>query len=87
MTRSFLPTALEALARFARRSISWAMRPQFTCSQQTGLVLDRSRTAHQFANVGMQVTAKGWFFVRAVAMVFDRYLQTDQKRKQFSRVI
>ena len=24
---------------------------------------------------GIQVTAKGWFFVRAVAMVFDRYLQ------------
>ena len=36
---------------------------------------------------GIQVTATGWFFVRAVAMVFDRYLQTDQNRKRFSKII
>ncbi|MCX8521654.1 MAG: oxygen-independent coproporphyrinogen III oxidase, partial [Rhodoferax sp.] len=36
---------------------------------------------------GIQVTAKGWFFVRAVAMVFDRYLQTDRSRAGFSRII
>ena len=40
-----------------------------------------------FSDTGTQVTATGWFFVRAVAMVFDRYLQTDQKRKQFSKII
>jgi oxygen-independent coproporphyrinogen-3 oxidase len=36
---------------------------------------------------GIQVTAQGWFFVRAVAMVFDRYLQTDRTRAKFSRII
>jgi oxygen-independent coproporphyrinogen-3 oxidase len=36
---------------------------------------------------GIQVTAQGWFFVRAVAMVFDRYLQTDRTRAQFSKII
>ena len=36
---------------------------------------------------GIQVTAKGWFFVRAVAMVFDRYLQADRNRTKFSRII
>ena len=36
---------------------------------------------------GIQVTAQGWFFVRAVAMVFDRYLQSDQTRAKFSRII
>ncbi len=36
---------------------------------------------------GIQVTAKGWFFVRAVAMVFDRYLQADRNRAKFSRSI
>lgn len=36
---------------------------------------------------GIQVTAKGWFFVRAVAMVFDRYLQADRNRARFSRII
>ncbi len=36
---------------------------------------------------GLQVTAQGWFFVRAVAMVFDRYLQTDRTRARFSKII
>jgi oxygen-independent coproporphyrinogen III oxidase len=36
---------------------------------------------------GVQVTDTGWFFVRAVAMVFDRYLQTDRTRARFSKII
>ena len=36
---------------------------------------------------GIQVTDKGWFFVRAVAMVFDRKLQTDRTRAKFSKII
>jgi oxygen-independent coproporphyrinogen-3 oxidase len=36
---------------------------------------------------GIQVTAEGWYFVRAVAMVFDRYLQADRHRAQFSRIL
>ena len=36
---------------------------------------------------GIQVTDKGWFFVRAVAMVFDRNLQTDRTRARFSKII
>ena len=36
---------------------------------------------------GIQVTATGWYFVRAVAMVFDRYLQSDRNRTRFSRII
>ncbi len=35
----------------------------------------------------IQVTTKGWFFVRAVAMVFDRYLQTDRTRAKFSKIL
>ena len=38
-------------------------------------------------DAGIQVTAKGWFFVRAVAMAFDRYLQADRNRAKFSRII
>jgi oxygen-independent coproporphyrinogen-3 oxidase len=38
-------------------------------------------------DTGVQVTAKGWFLVRAVAMVFDRYLQADRNRSRFSRII
>ena len=36
---------------------------------------------------GMQVTDTGWFFVRAVAMIFDRYLQTDRNRARFSKIL
>ena len=35
----------------------------------------------------VQVTATGWYVVRAVAMVFDRDLQNDKLRERFSRVI
>ncbi|MCJ0762901.1 oxygen-independent coproporphyrinogen III oxidase [Variovorax terrae] len=38
-------------------------------------------------DTGIQVTASGWFFVRAVAMVFDRYLQADRNRARFSKII
>ena len=36
---------------------------------------------------GIQVTAMGWFFVRGVAMVFDRYVQADRNRTRFSKII
>jgi oxygen-independent coproporphyrinogen-3 oxidase len=36
---------------------------------------------------GIQVTEQGWFFVRAVAMGFDRNLQTDRTRARFSKII
>ncbi|QTW20430.1 oxygen-independent coproporphyrinogen III oxidase [Comamonas kerstersii] len=35
----------------------------------------------------IRVTAKGWFFVRGVALVFDRYLQEARDRARFSRII
>ncbi len=41
----------------------------------------------QLSDAGIQVTAMGWFFVRGVAMVFDRYLQTDRNRNRFSKII
>ena len=36
---------------------------------------------------GIEVTAMGWYFVRGIAMVFDRYLQADKNRARFSRII
>ena len=38
-------------------------------------------------HVGFEVTPMGWFFVRAIAMVFDRYLQRDNNRARFSKII
>ena len=36
---------------------------------------------------GIEVTEMGWFVIRAVAMVFDRYLQGDQQRMRFSKIL
>lgn len=36
---------------------------------------------------GIRVTDMGWYVVRAVAMVFDRYLQADRTLEKFSRII
>ncbi|MBV8619615.1 MAG: oxygen-independent coproporphyrinogen III oxidase [Curvibacter sp.] len=41
----------------------------------------------QVDEAGIEVTPTGWYFVRAVAMVFDRYLQADRNRARFSRII
>lgn len=35
----------------------------------------------------VRVTDMGWYFVRGIAMVFDRYLQADRNRARFSRII
>jgi oxygen-independent coproporphyrinogen-3 oxidase len=35
----------------------------------------------------IEVTPLGWYFVRGVALVFDRYLQADRTRERFSRII
>jgi oxygen-independent coproporphyrinogen-3 oxidase len=36
---------------------------------------------------GIYLTELGWFFVRGVAMVFDRHVQVDRNRARFSRII
>ncbi|WP_338413257.1 oxygen-independent coproporphyrinogen III oxidase [uncultured Sphaerotilus sp.] len=36
---------------------------------------------------GLEVTPLGWYFVRSVAMVFDRHLRADRSRERFSKVI
>jgi oxygen-independent coproporphyrinogen III oxidase len=41
----------------------------------------------QLSDTGIQVTGMGWFFVRGVAMVFDRYVQADRNRARFSKII
>ncbi len=52
---------------------------QLIAMQEIGLV--------EISEQAVQVTAMGWFFVRAVAMVFDRHLRADRVRERFSRII
>ena len=35
----------------------------------------------------IEVTETGWFFVRAVAMVFDRHLQVNRNLNRFSKIL
>ena len=41
----------------------------------------------RLSDTGIEVTGTGWFFVRAVGMVFDRYLQMGRSRAQFSKIL
>ncbi|WP_088281187.1 oxygen-independent coproporphyrinogen III oxidase [Ideonella sp. A 288] len=41
----------------------------------------------EMSEQAVHVTAMGWYFVRAVAMVFDRHLRNDKVRERFSRII
>ncbi|MFM7000638.1 MAG: oxygen-independent coproporphyrinogen III oxidase [Limnohabitans sp.] len=52
---------------------------QLEAMQSQGLV--------QVTDSSIQVTPMGWFFVRGVAMVFDRYVQADRNRARFSKII
>ncbi len=36
---------------------------------------------------GFELTSLGWYFVRYIAMVFDKYVRVDRARERFSRVI
>ncbi|MDR2129354.1 MAG: oxygen-independent coproporphyrinogen III oxidase [Burkholderiaceae bacterium] len=41
----------------------------------------------EVGDAAIRVTAMGWFFVRGVALVFDKYLQADRTRARFSKII
>lgn len=41
----------------------------------------------QMESDGVCVTPLGWYFVRAVGMVFDRYVQSEKTLERFSRII
>ena len=52
---------------------------QLSEMQEQGLV--------ETSDEGVRVTPMGWYFIRGIAMVFDRYLQADRNRTRFSRII
>lgn len=41
----------------------------------------------QISEQSVEVTPLGWFFVRSIAAVFDRYLQQDRARERYSKII
>jgi len=50
---------------------------------------------HEFETMGLlrlnegsiEISDAGWYLVRAIAMVFDKYVQLDRDRARFSKII
>ena len=61
-----------------RRRFAPELEPLATLQKQ-GLVMIEADA--------VDLTAVGWHFVRAVAMVFDQALQSDRARERYSRVV
>ena len=60
---------------------------QYFAKEMEALAAQAEQGLVELDDSGIQVTTKGWFFVRAVAMLFDRYLQTDRTRTKFSKIL
>ncbi|GAB4397128.1 MAG: oxygen-independent coproporphyrinogen III oxidase [Rhodoferax sp.] len=60
---------------------------RYFAKEMEALAVQAEQGLVQVDDTAIQVTEKGWFFVRAVAMVFDRYLQSDRTRAKFSKIL
>ncbi len=90
LVRRAVIMALMCQGRLSYESIELAYLIDFKSYFQKELEALQTQVAQGLVMLddnGIQVTAKGWFFVRAVAMVFDRYLQTDRTRAKFSKIL
>ncbi|PUE32577.1 oxygen-independent coproporphyrinogen III oxidase [Limnohabitans sp. Jir61] len=60
---------------------------QYFAPEMETLVAMQDQGLLSIDDTGIHVTELGWFFVRGVAMVFDKYLQADKNRARFSKII
>jgi oxygen-independent coproporphyrinogen-3 oxidase len=90
LARRAIIMALMCQGRLAFESIEAAHLLQFKQSFKSELEQMKVLEEQGLVTVddhGIEVTPMGWFFVRGVAMVFDRYLQADRNRTRFSKII
>jgi oxygen-independent coproporphyrinogen-3 oxidase len=67
---------------------AWLIDAQsYFAAELTQLESMQTQGLVELSKHGLQVTPLGWFFVRGVAMVFDKYLQADRHRSRFSKII
>ena len=59
----------------------------YFAAELQALALQQAQGLVRVSETSIEVTEQGWYFVRAVAMVFDRYLQADRNRNRFSKII
>jgi oxygen-independent coproporphyrinogen III oxidase len=71
--------AIESAYRITMREYFGSELARLADLQRLGLATVESNA--------IQVTPLGWYFVRAVAMIFDRALQADRTRERFSRIV
>ena len=60
---------------------------QYFAPEMEALAVMQDQGLLTIDDTGVHVTELGWFFVRGVAMVFDKYLQADKNRTRFSKII
>lgn len=73
---------------FESIELAWALDfRRYFASEMAQLAVLQEQGLVTIDAQGVQVTSEGWYFVRAVAMVFDRYLQADRHRAKFSRIL
>ncbi len=60
---------------------------QYFASEMENMAAMQDQGLLTVDDAGIHVTELGWFFVRGVAMVFDKYLQADKNRARFSKII
>ena len=74
--------------QFEAINLAWLIDFKTVFAQELKLLQDmQEQGLVKLTDGGIQITATGWFFVRGVAMVFDRYVQADRNRNRFSKII
>src|SRR5688572_16682488 len=61
--------------------------PQYFANELQRLAALAEKGLVELDAAGVAVTPKGWYLVRAIAMVFDKYLQVEARPERFSRVV
>jgi oxygen-independent coproporphyrinogen-3 oxidase len=101
IVRGLALTPDDELRRAAIMALMCQGRLDFAALADAQGIDPRAAFADEFARLAMleanglvvrnvqavQVTPLGWYFVRSVAMVFDRYLRVDADRGRYSRVV
>jgi oxygen-independent coproporphyrinogen-3 oxidase len=101
IVRGLALTRDDLLRRAVIMALMCQGRVEFESIELAHLIKMREAFAHEFEQLrplvegglveiteqAIQVTPTGWYFIRAVAMVFDKHLQADRMRERFSRII
>jgi len=73
---------------FARLSAAHGVDPRAVFTDELAALAPLEANGLVVRNAdAVQVTPLGWYFVRSIAMVFDRYVRSDANRDRYSRIV